>query len=90
MKKHCIVSIFSVILFFNFNNNFAQPLWNNSIGFSNDSLSRVAAVKVAIDNTQQIYVLTNYSFPIAQNIQENKIILNKFLLQSRTFLDIKL
>jgi hypothetical protein len=90
MKKHCIVSIFSFILFFNFNNNFAQPLWNNTIGFSNDSLSRVAAVKVAIGNTQQIYVLTNYSTPIAQNVQENKIILNKYnntgaLLWSFTF-----
>lgn len=90
MKKHCIVSIFSFILFFNFNNNFAQPLWNNTIGFSNDSLSRVAAVKVAIDNTQQIYVLTNYSSPIVQNVQENKIILNKYnntgaLLWSFTF-----
>jgi hypothetical protein len=50
----------------------------------------VAAVKVAIDNTQQIYVLTNYSTPIAQNVQENKIILNKYnntgaLLWSFTF-----
>jgi hypothetical protein len=50
----------------------------------------VAAVKVAIDNTQQIYVLTNYSSPIAQNVQENKIILNKYnntgaLLWSFTF-----
>ena len=90
MIKHiCIISVSLALLISNVN-LIAQPLWNNTIGFSNDSLSRVAAVKVAIDNTQQIYVLTNYSSPIAQNVQENKIILNKYnntgaLLWSFTF-----
>jgi hypothetical protein len=90
MIKHIYIISVSLALLISNVNLIAQPLWNNTIGFSNDSLSRVAAVKVAIDNTQQIYVLTNYSTPIAQNVQENKIILNKYnntgaLLWSFTF-----
>jgi hypothetical protein len=90
MIKHIYIISVSLALLISNVNLIAQPLWNNTIGFSNDSLSRVAAVKVAIDNTQQIYVLTNYSTPIVQNIQENKIILNKYnntgaLLWSFTF-----
>jgi hypothetical protein len=78
MIKHIYIISVSLALLISNVNLIAQPLWNNTIGFSNDSLSRVAAVKVTIDNTQQIYVLTNYSTPIAQNVQENKIILNKY------------
>jgi hypothetical protein len=90
MIKHIYIISVSLALLISNVNLIAQPLWNNTIGFSNDSLSRVVAVKVAIDNTQQIYVLTNYSTPIAQNVQENKIILNKYnntgaLLWSFTF-----
>jgi len=90
MIKHIYIISVSLALLISNVNLIAQPLWNNTIGFSNDSLSRVAAVKVAIDNTQQIYVLTNYSTPIVQNVQENKIILNKYnntgaLLWSFTF-----
>ena len=90
MIKHIYIISVSLALLISNVNLIAQPLWNNTIGFSNDSLSRVAAVKVAIDNTQQIYVLTNYSTPIVQNVQENKIILNKYnttgaLLWSYTF-----
>ena len=90
MIKHIYIISVSLALLISNVNLIAQPLWNNTIGFSNDSLSRVAAVKVAIDNTQQIYLLTNYSTPIAQNVQENKIILNKYnntgaLLWSFTF-----
>jgi hypothetical protein len=78
MKKQFYIISVCLLQFISNVNLIAQPLWQNTIGFSGDSLSRVAAVKVTIDNTQQIYVLTNYSSPIDGGIQENRIILNKY------------
>jgi len=78
MKKHiCIISV-SLFLFISKINLIAQPLWQKTIGFANDTLTNVTAIKVLVDNTEQIYVLTNYSSPFVGSLQERKILLNKY------------
>ena len=78
MKKLLSTLTFSFILFFATYNLLAQPLWQRTIGFANDSLSQVSAITVLVDNTEQIYVLTNYNAPIGNGNQQQKIILNKY------------
>lgn len=56
----------------------AQPIWNRTIGFSNDSGSYVSAVKVLVDNVGQIYVLSNYQNPVGVVWPDRKILLRKF------------
>jgi hypothetical protein len=78
MKKYFYIISMSLFLFITKFNLIAQPLWQNTIGFANDTLTNVTAVKVLVDNTEQIYVLTNYSSPIGGSLQDRKILLNKY------------
>jgi hypothetical protein len=78
MKNILNIITFCFVLLFTKENISAQPLWQRTISITSDTSSSLAAVKVLVDNAEQIYVLSNYSSPIAGSIQERKILLNKY------------
>jgi len=78
MKKITYMLFLCILLITKLNLGYAQPIWQNTIGLANDSGSKFDAVKVLVDNTEQIYVLTNYSKILGIPPLEEKIILKKF------------
>jgi hypothetical protein len=76
MKK--LLSITCLIYFLAINFSIAQPVWHNTIGLANQSGSKFSAVKVLVDFTSQIYVLSNYQNPVGIANPSRKIYLNKY------------
>jgi hypothetical protein len=78
MKKFQIIIQFLSILVLQINLSIAQPVWHKTIGLANEPGSKLSAIKVLVDFTSQIYVLSNYQNPVGVANPARKIYLTKY------------